>query len=124
MANLISDVKGLAIDGTKVLIRDGTATISFGGETRTAQFSGQEVIGPTVQAVAAEIGLTLSLEAGTDIDATFVKRNAEIRVILDTGDEWLMRAAFNTEPPAFAGGDGALTITYQGKKIIQTKKAS
>jgi len=124
MERLISDFKAVVIAGTKVLVRDGTATVNFGGVTRTAQLSGFEVIGHTEAGVAAEISLTCSVAAGTDIVGTFVKRNVEVRVILDTGDEWLMRGASNMEPPSFAGGDGALTITYSGKQVIPTKKGS
>jgi hypothetical protein len=50
--------------------------------------------------------------------------NEDIRVQTDTGDEWLMRAGFNTDPPSFAGGAGDVTVTYNGKTIIQTKKGS
>ena len=123
MARLISDVRSVVIGTRKVLVKDGTASINFGGPTSTAVMSGFETVGSTVQGTPAEVSLTCAVEAGTDMQS-FVARTEDIRIIFDTGDEVLMRASFNTEPPSFAGGSGDLTITYQGKTIIQTKKGS
>lgn len=110
--------------GRKLPIKDGTVTISFGGFTNTPVLSGQEVLGSTRQGVAAEISLTAAAEAGVDIVEVFTAVNEDIRVQTDTGDEWLMRAAFNTDPPSFAGGAGDVTVTYNGKQVIQTKAGS
>ena len=124
MARFISDVRALVIGARKVLVKDGTATIDFGGFTNTPVLAGQEVVGSTRQGVAASIAGTFAVEAGTDIVATFTADNVDIRVQTDTGDEWLMRAAFNTDPPSFGGGAGDVTVTYNGKQVIQTKAGS
>ena len=124
MARFISDVRALVIGARKVSVKDGTATIDFGGFTNTPVLAGQEVVGSTRQGVAASIAGTFAVEAGTDIVATFTADNVDIRVQTDTGDEWLMRAAFNTDPPSFAGGAGDVTVTYNGKQVIQTKAGS
>jgi hypothetical protein len=123
MARLISDIRVVVIGTRKVLVKDGTATINVGGEVSTAVMSGFENIGATVQGVPAEISLTCAVEAGTDL-ASFVVRRTDVRIQTDTGDEWLIRAAFNTDPPSFAGGSGDLSVTYQGKTLIQTKAGS
>jgi hypothetical protein len=121
MTLLISDVRAMVIGTRKVLIKDGTASINVGGFTNTPVIAGQEVIGSTRQGTAAEISGTFAVEAGTDIVAVFTAVNEDIRVQTDTGDEWLMRAGFNTDPPSFSGGSGDVTVTYNGKQIIQTK---
>ena len=108
----------------KVLIKDGTLSVNFGGFTNTPVLAGQEVVGFTRQGTAAEISATFAVEAGTDIVASFTAVNEDIRIQTDTGDEWLMRAASNTDPPSFGGGAGDVTVTYNGKQVIQTKKGS
>ena len=119
MAVLISDFKAIVLGTKKVLVRDGTATLNFGGLTSTPVMSGQEMIGVTVQGVAAELSITCAAEAGTKVNETFTFRNLDIRLILDTGDEWLMRGSTNTEPPSFAGGGGEFSVTYTGKAIVE-----
>jgi len=124
MAKLISDIRALVIGARKVLVKDGTGQVNVGGFTNTPVLAGQEVVGFTRQGTAAEISITCAVEAGTDIVANFTADNEDIRIQLDTGDEWLMRSASNTDPPAFAGGSGDVTVTYNGKQVIQTKKGS
>ena len=58
MASLISDVRALVIGTRKVLIKDGSAQIDFGGFTNTPVLAGQEVVGATRQGVAASIAGT------------------------------------------------------------------
>ncbi len=120
---LISDVRAVVIGSLKILVKDGTFSCNVGGFTNTPVLSGQEVVGFTRQGTAAEISVTCAVPAGTDLEV-FSISNVDVRVQLDTGDEWLMRAASNTDPPAFAGGSGDVTVTYNGKKVIQTKKGS
>ncbi len=124
MARLISDIRVLVIGARKVLVKDGTAQVDFGGFTNTAVLAGQEVVGSTRQGVAASISGTFAVEAGTDIVAVFTAVSEDIRVQTDTGDEWLMRSAFNTDPPSFSGGAGDVAVTYNGKQVIQTKAGS
>jgi hypothetical protein len=123
-ARLISDVRAVVIGTRKVLVKDGTASVNFGGFTNSPVLSGQEVVGFTRQGTAAEVSLTCAVEAGTDIDAAFTASNVDIRIQTDTGDEWLMRSASNTDPPSFSGGSGDVAVTYNGKKVIQTKAGS
>ncbi len=108
----------------KVLVKDGTLSVNFGGFTNTPVLSGQEVVGFTRQGTAAEVSGTFAVEAGTDIVASFTAVNEDIRIQTDTGDEWLMRAASNTDPPSFSGGAGDVAVTYNGKQVIQTKAGS
>ena len=122
MTLLISDLRVLVIGDNKVLVKDGTASVAFGGFTNTPELSGQEVVGFTRQGTAAEVSVTCAVDAGTDIDAAFTASNVDIRMQTDTGDEWLMRSASNTDPPTFSGGAGDVAVTYNGKKILQTKK--
>ncbi|HET6495964.1 MAG TPA: phage tail tube protein [Planctomycetota bacterium] len=122
MTLLISDLRVLVIGDNKVLVKDGTASVAFGGFTNTPVLSGQEVVGFTRQGTAAEVSVTCAVDAGTDIDAAFTASNVDIRMQTDTGDEWLMRSASNTDPPTFSGGAGDVAVTYNGKKILQTKK--
>lgn len=124
MARLISDIRAVVIGTRKVLVKDGTASVNFGGFTNTPVLAGQEVVGSTRQGTAAEISLTCAVEAGTDVVEVFTAVNVDIRVQTDTGDEWLMRSAFNTDPPSFSGGSGDVAITYNGKQVIQTKAGS
>jgi hypothetical protein len=124
MARLISDIRAVVIGTRKVLVKDGTASINFGGFTNSPVLAGQEVVGFTRQGTAAEISLTCAVEAGTDIGAAFTAVNVDIRIQTDTGDEWLCRAASNTDPPSFSGGSGDVAVTYNGKQILQTKKGS
>lgn len=124
MARLISDIRTVVIGDRKVLVKDGTATVNFGGFTNTPVLAGQEVVGFTRQGTAAEVAVTCAVEAGTDIYNSFTAVNEDIRIQTDTGDEWLMRAASNTDPPSFSGGAGDVAITYNGKQVIQTKAGS
>jgi hypothetical protein len=123
-ARLISDVRAVVIGTRKVLVKDGTASVNFGGYTNSPVLAGQEVAGFTRQGTAAELSLTCAVEAGTDIVAAFEASNKDIRIQTDTGDEWLMRSASNTDPPSFSGGSGDVAVTYNGKKVIQTKAGS
>lgn len=123
-ARLISDIRAMVIGTRKVLVKDGTATVNFGGFTNSPVLSGQEVVGFTRQGTAAEVSITCAVEAGTDIDEVFSASNVDIRIQTDTGDEWLMRSASNTDPPSFSGGAGDVAVTYNGKKVIQTKAGS
>jgi hypothetical protein len=123
-ARLISDIRVVVIGTRKVLVKDGTAAVNFGGYTNTPVLSGQEVVGFTRQGTAAELSLTCAVEAGTDIVAVFAAVNVDIRIQTDTGDEWLMRSGANTDPPSFSGGAGDVAVTYNGKQILQTKKGS
>jgi len=124
MARLISDIRALVIGARKVLVKDGTASVNFGGFTNTPVLAGQEVVGFTRQGTAGEVSITCAVEAGTDIVSTFTASNSDIRIQTDTGDEWLMRSASNTDPPSFSGGAGDVAVTYNGKQVIQTKKGS
>jgi hypothetical protein len=124
MARLISDVRAVVIGTRKIMVKDGTFSCNFGGFTNTPVLSGQDVVGFTSQGTAAEISVTCAVEAGTDIDAVFSISNVDVRVQTDTGDEWLMRSASNTDPPSFSGGSGDVAVTYNGKKVIQTKAGS
>ena len=124
MARLISDVRAIVIGTRKVLVKDGTASINFGGYTNTPVLAGQVVVGSTRQGAAAEVSATFAVEAGTDIVAVFTAVNEDIRIQTDTGDEWLCRAGFNTEPPTFSGGAGDVAVTYNGQQVIQTKAGS
>ena len=121
---LISDIRAMVIGTRKVLVKDGTASVNFGGFTNTPVLAGQEVVGFTRQGTAAEVSITCAVEAGTDIEASFSASNVDIRIQTDTGDEWLMRSASNTDPPSFSGGAGDVAVTYNGKKVLQTKKGS
>lgn len=124
MARLISDIRAMVIGTRKVLVKDGTANINFGGATNSPVLAGQVVVGFTQQGTAAEVSITCAVEAGTDIVETFSALNVDIRIQTDTGDEWLMRSAANTDPPSFSGGSGDVAVTYNGKQIIQTKAGS
>lgn len=124
MARLISDIRAMVIGARKVLVKDGTATINFGGFVNTPVLAGQEVVGFTRQGQAGEVSVTLAVEAGTDIVDAFSASNVDIRIQTDTGDEWLMRSASNTDPPSFSGGAGDVSVTYNGKQVIQTKAGS
>lgn len=123
-ARLISDIRAMVIGTRKVLVKDGTASVNFGGFTNAPVLAGQEVVGFTRQGTAAEVSITCAVEAGTDIDEAFTASNVDIRIQTDTGDEWLMRAASNTDPPSFSGGAGDVAVTYNGKRVLQTKKGS
>jgi len=114
----------MVIGSRKILVKDGTASVNFGGYTNTAVLAGQEVVGFTRQGTAAEVAVTCAVEAGTDIVRAFTANKEDIRIQTDTGDEWLMRAAANTDPPSFSGGSGDVAVTYNGKQVIQTKKGS
>lgn len=106
------------------MVKDGTASINFGGYTNTPVLAGQEVVGFTRQGTAGEVSVTLAVEAGTDIVKAFTANKDDIRIQTDTGDEWLMRSASNTDPPTFTGGSGDVAVTYNGKQVQQTKKGS
>lgn len=121
---LVSDLKAIVINATKVLVKDGTASVGMGGFVNTPVLSGQVVVGFTRQGAAATLSFTSAVEAGTNVNNVFVVSNAQIRLIWDTGDEWLMTGASNTDPPELSGGSGDLAVTYNGKAWQQTKFAA
>ena len=120
---LISDVRALLLNGTKVLVKDGTITVGFGGFTNAPVMSGQKLVGVTKQGVHGSCGFTTAVEAGTDLRQVFEFDNGQIRAQLDSGDEWMMTKASNENPADFSGGAGDLAMTYIGTAWVQTKLA-
>lgn len=119
--SLLSDVKALFINGTQVLVKQGTFNANFGGFTNSPVLANLTLAGSSQQAVEATCDFTVALPAGLDVDAVFNIRDGQIRVVYDNGAEWLMKKATIRDPLSVSGGSGDAAVTYFGTKWKQTK---
>ena len=121
MAQLNSEPQGVFINGVQVPVKDGSFTASLGGFTRTSQTGSGRRLGSTRQVAVGTCGFTVTYPRGTKIRDTYDVEDAQIRVVFDRGDEWLMTGADLAEPVDFSAGEGDLTLAYEGDPWEQTK---
>lgn len=125
MAQLNSEVKALFVNGVPVPIKDQTFNANMGGFTRTPVMGGGgRKLGATRQGVAGECSFTLAYQKGFDIRATLDVEEAQIRVVFDRGDEWLMTNADLQDPAALSAGEGDIEVTFNGDPWKQVKFAA
>jgi len=116
-----SEVVGLLINGTAVPIIDGTFNWNLGGKERTSVMGAGRRLGSTNANMAGSCSFSVAYNTGTDIATTYDVENAQIRVVWDRGNEWLMKRADLTSPPAGSAPDGQIELSYEGDPWIQTK---
>lgn len=124
MSQINSEVKAVFINGNPVPIKDGTWSAVMGGFTRTSVMGGQRRLGSSNAAAPGSCSFTVAYLKGTNIRGSYDVENAQIRVVFDRGDEWLMTGADLTEPIPVSAPEGDIELSYEGNAWEQTKIAS
>ncbi|WP_018169089.1 phage tail tube protein [Thioalkalivibrio sp. ALMg9] len=97
------------VDGDE-LLADANATLNPGGNNREAVLGPRGVQGFREESVAPELEVTVRHTENTDLIALARITNATVTFETDTGDAYLLRRAFTTEPPPLSSGEGNVTM--------------
>jgi hypothetical protein len=114
MAKLNADIVGLEVNGDVRPLKQGTASIDFGGKVRTPQLGPNRVIGPANQFSPATFSGTVALLAGEDPRAIYDFDDGQIKITTDQGDEYVMNQAMLTTTLNWSAGEGDMTVEYSG----------
>lgn len=100
------------IDGQLMRSKEG-AKLNIGGKERTAQ-TGHSVYGYSEKVVPATVEFTMAHVAGDDLRALSDTVDATLEFATDTGDTYMVRNAFCTNPAELTGGEGDTTLNFAG----------
>ncbi len=102
----------LKIDGELQRSKDG-AKLNIGGKERTPQ-TGHSVYGFSEKVVPATLEFTLAHTAGMDLRGLSDKTASTLEFQTDTGDNYLVRNAFCTNPADLTAGEGDVSLQFAG----------
>jgi hypothetical protein len=98
------------VDGEELLSEVG-ATLNVGGVEREAQMGPRGVNGYKENPVAPSVTVVVHHTADTDLVRLGRIVDATVLVETDTGQSWLMRKAFVTEPPELDAAQGTFSLS-------------
>jgi len=106
----------IKVDG-EVLLTEVGATMNVGGFEREAMMGGRGVNGYKQSPVAPTVQCTVHHTNETDIIKLAGITNATLLFETDTGQSWMLRGAFVTEPPELDAGAGTFELNFSGLGI-------
>ncbi len=95
----------LRIDGQAYATKTG-ATLNLGGVQRNVEKTGYEV-NYSEEPMEATFQGAIQLKAGMSLEPLRNLADAVVQVEADTGQTWVIRGAFLTEPLSFSDGSGS-----------------
>ncbi|MEX0732841.1 MAG: phage tail tube protein [Aquisalimonadaceae bacterium] len=101
------------VDGQEIL-KDIGGTLNVGGKEREAQMGPRGVNGYRESPVAPTVEIPCQHDADTDLVALGAITDATVLFATDTGQTYMLRRAFTTEPPALNTADGTFTLNMSG----------
>lgn len=109
----ITGAATIRVDGEELLTEVG-ATLNVGGFEREAQMGANGVQGFRQTPVAPTVQCTVRHTANTDIVKLAGITNGTLLFEADTGQSWMLRGAFVTEPPELDAGEGSFELNFSG----------
>lgn len=95
------------------------ATLAVGGVERTAQYADNAFAGFSTKPVCAKVSATLVHDSATDLLDIASAENVSIEFATDTGISYLVANAFCVKPPELTGGDGEVSVEFEGSPAVQ-----
>lgn len=108
----ITGIVRLKIDGELQRSKDG-AKLGLGGKERTP-ITGHSLYGYSEKVVPATVEFVLAHTAGLDLRGISDKVESTLEFETDTGDTYLVRNAFCTNPAELEGGEGNTPLKFAG----------
>ena len=110
------------VTGTVVVLLDGMslrskvgASLDIGGWERQAEEADGEIIGFRKKKVPAMCTATLAHTSESELRAIDETEDATLVFETDTGVRYTVRNAFSTRPPKLTGGEGEVSVEFQGQ---------
>lgn len=114
MARITSRIKVL-VDGDELLNKTGW-TFNPGGINRTTVNGDQKTHGYTEEIMNAQVTGDISHTEAQDLVALGDIENATIVIETNSGQSYVIRGAWLTEPGALNTSEGGVTLTFEGPK--------
>ena len=96
------------------LLTDGKDTLNPGGYEREAMMGGRGVNGYKQTPVAPSVQCTIHHTNRTDLIRLAGITDGTLLLETDTGQAWMLRGAFVTEPPELDVGAGTCVLNFSG----------
>lgn len=112
----ITGAATVRVDGEELLTEVG-GTFNPGGFEREAQMGARGVQGFKQTPVAPSITVTVRHTEDTDLVRLSNITDGTVLFETDTGQSWLMRRAFVTEPPELNAGEGTFDLNFSGHGV-------
>ena len=103
---------------TQIAIVDGSFNFERGGTTTEPINGGGQKLGVTEAFTTGTCTLSVAHLKGTNL-GVFEILNGAIRIVWDTGDQWVMTKASLTSPISGSAPGGLLELSYNGAKWRQ-----
>lgn len=103
----------IRLDGEE-LLTDGKGTLNPGGFNRESKMNGRRVVGYSESVVAPTLSVVVHHTEATDIVKLSNLIGATALLETDTGQTWMLRAAFTTSPTALDTGAGTVALEMSG----------
>lgn len=101
----------IRIDGSEIRSTDD-ATLNVGGVNREAVTGGGKVYGYKEETVAPTLECSIAHAKDTDLVALSATTTATIIFETDTGDKYVLREAFMTEPASLQTTNGTASLNW------------
>lgn len=100
------------VDGERLQTENG-ATLNPGGSNRTSMVGGGEVHGFQEEDVAPSMECSVRHKKGVSLRQLSDITDATVLFETDTGEQYILRDAFTTEPASLNAGDGTVALKME-----------
>ncbi|VWX62596.1 phage tail tube protein [Sphingorhabdus sp. 109] len=97
-----------------LLDTDKGATLDVGGTGRESVEGDYNAGGFQESTKPSKLDCTVFVKPGTSVTALASIDNATITLTADTGQTWMIRGAYCSEPPVINQSDGKATLSFMG----------
>lgn len=118
MAGKLTGTVIIRMDGVSLRSKD-KATLMIGGQERTTQYADHGVAGFTEKPVAAKITCTTIHDSTVDLIKIGNATNVSLEFETDSGVAYLVSNAHCCKPPELSGGDGDVSLEFEGNAAVQ-----
>jgi len=109
----VTGIVYVKVDGELFRSKEG-AKLSLGGKERSAQV-GHSVYGYAEKVVPASLEFSIAHVGGDDLIGIQNKIDSTLEFETDTGDTYMVKDAFCTNPSELSGGEGEATFKFEGR---------
>lgn len=115
----VTGIINITIDGAKMRTKENSATLDFGGESRSPITGNGRLHGFANKFMATKLEATLIHMGDTDVETINSYTDVTVQVETDTGITYQIAHAFVTEPCQLKEGEGELTLKMAGDKVTE-----
>jgi hypothetical protein len=121
MARINSEIKAAFVNDVQVPIVDGSFNSNLGGSERTSVMGSGRRLGSSEANQPGSCSFEVAYTKGFNLRGTLDVVEAKVRIVWNSGAEWLLTSADLSTPLEASAPEGRVSVSYEGDPWLVTK---